>query len=136
MLVHHLLNLGSPRHVENVFEAEVFTDDLAHILGLLGRPREAFNEVALQEWQPVVVGFAEIIDGHVEAVRDVVLIAVDLIIDYDTIAELAVALAPREEVKVLYFVALVIRRALFPGKYVREEVRRALVVSLFVKFLE
>jgi hypothetical protein len=116
VLVHHLLYLGGSRHVENVFEAEVFADDRAHILALLGRASEALYEVALQEWQPVVVGVAEIIDGHVEAVRDVVLIAVDLVIDYDTIAEQPVAFASCEEVKVLDLVALLIRRAMLSGK--------------------
>jgi hypothetical protein len=108
VLAHHLLDLGSSRHVENVFEAEVFTNDLPYILALLAFTSEALDEVALQEREPVVLSVAKIIDRHVKAIRDVVLIAVDLIVDYDTIPELPVTLASREEVKVLYFMALLI----------------------------
>jgi len=135
MLVHHLLDLGGSRHVENFFEAEVFADDLSYILTFLALSSEALNEVALEERQPVVLSVAEIIDRYVEAVRNVVLIAVDLIVDYDTIPELPVTLAPCEKVQVLNFMALLIRRAMLPRKHVGKEALRLLLVSLIVEFL-
>lgn len=114
MLVHHLLDLGGSRHVQDFFEAKVFVDDLAYILALLALTSEALNEVALEDRQPVVLSVAEIIDRYVKAVSNVVLIAVDLIVDYDTIPELPVTLAPCEKVQVLNFMALLIRRAMLP----------------------
>lgn len=132
MLVHHLLDLGGSRHVENFFEAKVFADDLAYILTLLALSSEALDEVALEKRQPVVLSVAEIIDRYVEAVRNVVLIAVDLIVNYDTLSELPVTLAPCEEVKILNFVPFFIRRAMLPRKDVGKEPLRLLLVSLSV----
>ena len=65
---------------------------------------------------------AEIVYWDMESICYVVLIAVDLIINYDAIPDCPVAFTPCEEVKVLYLMALIVRGAVLPCKHMREVV--------------
>ena len=65
---------------------------------------------------------AEVVYWDMESICYVVLIAVDLIINYDAILDCPVAFAPCEEVKVLYLMALIVGGAVLPCKHMREVV--------------
>ena len=65
---------------------------------------------------------AEVVYWDMETICYVVLIAEDLIINYDAILDCPVAFTPCEEFKVLYLMALIVGGAVLPCKHMREVV--------------
>lgn len=62
----------------------------------------------LEQGQPVVVGIAEVIVRDKQPVGEVVLVAVNLVVNYYTIPYVSVSGGPHQEVQVFDLVALLV----------------------------
>lgn len=101
MLVHHRPNLRSPCTIHDLLEAEVLAHDCSDIFTLLIVSESVLN-VLRKSGQPRVF-FVSLKLRHNETVREILLEAIYIVVDYEAVFDVSTRSLIAEEAEVLDF---------------------------------
>lgn len=139
MLSHHCPNFGSPSAVNYSLKVKIVTYCLSKVIMLLSTARttiflltsyilicEIIEQVFAKKFKPVIFRLALILRDK-QPISEVLLVAIDIIVNYQAPLQVAVRVSLREQIQVFNFLPAVVNATLFSAKYVTE------VIALIIK---